>query len=155
MEGYTFDNSVPRSGKWTVEEEAFANRLISEFESGSLGDCEDGCTLRSYLARKLNCAPMRISKKFAGQCIGKVCASRYFKQTTRDRFPHTFLPSFLLCTARILKERDVPRSLRARRAGPLPADPSAAGAGAGAGTGGGVGPWGPWGGAGAGVSRGG
>jgi len=67
-----FDNSIPRSGKWSPEEETFANRLIVEFESGSLLDCEDGCTLRSYLAKKLNCAPMRISKKFAGQCIGKV-----------------------------------------------------------------------------------
>lgn len=62
----------PRSGKWTLEEASFANRLIVEFEAGSLLDCDDGCTLRSYLARKLNCAPMRISKKFAGQCIGKV-----------------------------------------------------------------------------------
>lgn len=67
-----FDNSIPRSGKWSTEEETFANRLIIEFEAGSLMDCEDGCTLRSYLAKKLNCAPMRISKKFAGLCIGKV-----------------------------------------------------------------------------------
>ena len=28
--------------------------------------------MRAYLARKLNCAPMRISKKFAGRCIGKL-----------------------------------------------------------------------------------
>lgn len=62
-----------RSGKWTNEEENFANRLIVEFEAGSLQDCEEGCTLRSYLARRLRCAPMRISKKFAGRCIGKVC----------------------------------------------------------------------------------
>jgi len=89
MEGYTFDNSVPRSGKWTVEEEAFANRLISEFESGSLGDCEDGCTLRSYLARKLNCAPMRISKKFAGQCIGKHAFLR------KEMFPAAYGPGEL------------------------------------------------------------
>eukprot|EP00981_Chlorochromonas_danica_P013210 scaffold5974_cov158-Ochromonas_danica.AAC.11 len=65
------DTSTPRSGKWTAEEENFAFRLIRDFESGVLLDCEDGCTLRSYLARKLNCAPMRISKKFAGKCIGK------------------------------------------------------------------------------------
>eukprot|EP01038_Epipyxis_sp_PR26KG_P007390 gene7390-10070_t len=63
--------SSPRSGKWTADEEKFANRLIVEFETGTLLDCEDGCTLRSYLARRLNCAPMRISKKFAGKCIGK------------------------------------------------------------------------------------
>lgn len=67
-----YDNSCPRSGKWTLEEETFANRLISEFEAGFLTDCEEGTTLRSYLAKKLNCAPMRISKKFAGRCIGKV-----------------------------------------------------------------------------------
>lgn len=66
-----YDNSSPKSGKWTPEEEQFANRLIQDFELGLLLDCENGCTLRSYLARKLNCAPMRISKKFAGQCIGK------------------------------------------------------------------------------------
>jgi len=65
-----------RSGKWSPEEEGFANQLVYEFERGTLVDCDDGCTLRSYLARKLNCAPMRISKKFAGRCIGKV-KSRY------------------------------------------------------------------------------
>lgn len=61
-----------RSGKWSFEEEAYANRLIEDFENGQLEDCEDGCTLRAYLAHKLRCAPMRISKKFAGRCIGKV-----------------------------------------------------------------------------------
>jgi len=77
-----FDNSIPRSGKWSTEEETFANRLIVEFEAGSLVDCEDGCTLRSYLAKKLNCAPMRISKKFAGQCIGKVFMFYYIRSHT-------------------------------------------------------------------------
>lgn len=68
----SFDNSFPRSGKWSIEEERFAKKLIEDFQSGILKDCEEGCTLRAYLARKLNCAPMRISKKFAGKCIGKV-----------------------------------------------------------------------------------
>jgi hypothetical protein len=69
-----FDNSTPKSGKWSTEEEYFANKLIAEFEAGTATDCSEGCTLRSYLAKHLNCAPMRISKKFAGQCIGKVNA---------------------------------------------------------------------------------
>jgi hypothetical protein len=73
-----YDSGAPRSGKWTPEEERFANRLIHDFELGLLADCEDGCTLRSYLARKLNCAPMRISKKFAGKCIGKVNNLTFF-----------------------------------------------------------------------------
>jgi hypothetical protein len=67
---------LTRSGKWTIDEENFANRLVNEFEMGTLVDCEEGCTLRSYLARRLNCAPMRISKKFAGRCIGKLVFNR-------------------------------------------------------------------------------
>jgi hypothetical protein len=62
-----------RIGKWTKDEEAFASQLIAEFEAGTLKDCEEGKSLRSYLSKKLQCTPMRISKKFAGQCIGKVC----------------------------------------------------------------------------------
>ena len=61
-----------RAGKWTADEETLANQLVIDFENGALEDCDDGTTLRSYLARKLCCAPMRISKKFAGRCIGKV-----------------------------------------------------------------------------------
>ena len=67
-----FDSSSPRCGKWSSEEEDYANAIITEFETGTLTDCPEGSTLGSYLAKRLNCAPMRISKKFAGQCIGKV-----------------------------------------------------------------------------------
>ena len=77
-----------RSGKWTAEEEGFANELVSEFERGTLQDCEEGCTLRSYLARKLNCAPMRISKKFAGRCIGKLIFSK--KSRIHDGHGHDY-----------------------------------------------------------------
>jgi len=69
---FSIINSIKKSGKWSEEEECYATKLIAAFENGSLDDCEDGRTLRSYLAMKLNCAPMRISKKFAGQSIGKV-----------------------------------------------------------------------------------
>ena len=76
-----------RSGKWTSEEESFANKLVLEFERGTLEDCEDGCTLRAYMARKLNCAPMRISKKFAGRCIGKLV---FNKKTSHPNTSHAF-----------------------------------------------------------------
>jgi len=59
-------------GKWSLKEEYYAQELITAFENGILDDCEEGRTLRSYLSMKLNCSPMRISKKFAGQSIGKV-----------------------------------------------------------------------------------
>jgi hypothetical protein len=61
-----------RRGKWTAEEEAYANRLILEFKMGLL-PLTDGTTLRTFLSKLLNCDPMRISKKFVGgNCIGKV-----------------------------------------------------------------------------------
>lgn len=60
-----------RRGKWTAEEESYANRLIYEFKLGLL-PLTDGTTLRTFLSKLLNCDPMRISKKFVGQnCIGK------------------------------------------------------------------------------------
>lgn len=60
-----------RRGKWTSEEEAYANRLIQEFKAGLL-PLTDGTTLRTFLSKLLNCDPMRISKKFVGtNCIGK------------------------------------------------------------------------------------
>jgi hypothetical protein len=61
-----------RRGKWTIEEEQFALRLIEEFRAGLL-PLTDGTTLRTFLSKLLNCDPMRISKKFVGDnCIGKV-----------------------------------------------------------------------------------
>ena len=65
------EDKVLLRGKWTAEEEAYAAVLIQHFRNGVLPDCEDGTTLRSYLAEKLECIPMRISKKFAGIKIGK------------------------------------------------------------------------------------
>jgi hypothetical protein len=65
-------NSGLRRGKWTTEEEVYANRLIHEFKLGLL-PLTEGTTLRTFLSKLLNCDPMRISKKFVGQnCIGKV-----------------------------------------------------------------------------------
>jgi hypothetical protein len=66
-----------RRGKWTPEEEEYAQRLIKEFKKGLL-PLADGTTLRSFLSQLLNCDPMRISKKFVGpSCIGKVILSQY------------------------------------------------------------------------------
>ena len=64
------DPKYQRKGKWTIEEEEFAQQLIKEFEAGTV-ICVNGKTLRAYLADRLNCAPMRISKKYAGKNKGK------------------------------------------------------------------------------------
>jgi len=55
-----------RSGQWTVEEKNYATELIDLFQSGSyVIGAKNGQTVRSFLANKLRCDPMRISKKFA------------------------------------------------------------------------------------------
>jgi len=60
-----------RRGKWTVEEESYVARVIQDFNLGYL-NAPAGTTLRTYLSDKLNCDPMRITKKFTGDaCIGK------------------------------------------------------------------------------------
>jgi len=72
-----------RRGKWTTEEEAYANRLINEFKSGLL-PLTDGTTLRNFLSKLLNCDPMRISKKFVGNnCIGKQVFRRRVAEINR------------------------------------------------------------------------
>lgn len=63
-----------RKGKWTAEEEKFANKIIEVFNAGllKLQEEEKGITLRAYLAAKLDCDPMRITKKYTGaSCLGK------------------------------------------------------------------------------------
>lgn len=52
-------------GKWTTEEEIYCAHLIQLFQIGGLADCKRNTTLRAYLADKLHCKPMRITKKYA------------------------------------------------------------------------------------------
>ena len=61
-----------RRGKWSEKEERYADALIDAFKQGILEDVEEGCTLRTMMSVKLRCSPMRISKKYAKECIGKV-----------------------------------------------------------------------------------
>lgn len=62
-----------RKGKWTPEEEAYANRVIEAFNSCTLRlEGMEGVTLRTFLSNKLGCDPMRITKKYTGaSCLGK------------------------------------------------------------------------------------
>jgi hypothetical protein len=54
-----------------VEEEEYTSRIIHYFGVGLL-TLPEGATMRSYLADKLNCDPMRITKKYAGaSCLGR------------------------------------------------------------------------------------
>mmetsp|Transcript_7056 Transcript_7056/g.14322 ORF Transcript_7056/g.14322 Transcript_7056/m.14322 type:complete len:292 (+) Transcript_7056:225-1100(+) len=60
-----------RRGKWSAEEEQYVSAIIFRFNQGTL-PVPAGTTLRSYLSDKLNCDPMRITKKFTGEeAIGK------------------------------------------------------------------------------------
>jgi len=90
-----------RLGKWGREEESYAARLIQEFEWGYLNECENGTTLRAFLAVQLNCAPMRISKKYAGKAIGKhvFMRSDENKHLARNLLPSTKQLRFDFLTA--------------------------------------------------------
>jgi hypothetical protein len=65
-----------------VEEEEYATRFIHYFSSGLL--ClPEGKTLRASLAEKLQCDPMRITKKYGGaSCLG----NKISKLCNRPRF---------------------------------------------------------------------
>ena len=64
-------SSPQRRGKWSEEEETYAQAAIRDFNSGHL-NAPLGITLRTYLSDKLQCDPMRITKKFTGDAsIGK------------------------------------------------------------------------------------
>lgn len=58
-----------------------ARLLIERFDTGQLAEVKNGTSLRSLLSKKLFCSPMRITKKYAGQGIGKkVYISKMAKQ---------------------------------------------------------------------------
>jgi hypothetical protein len=69
---------VQRKGMWTAEEEKYARELIRAFQGGWV-EIPDGTFLRTFLSQRLNCSPMRISKKFM---IGKQCFSPCVRRGT-------------------------------------------------------------------------
>ena len=61
-----------RKGTWTQEEHQYATREIQDFKDGILS-ITPGTSLRSYLAKQLNCNSMRITKKYSKtENIGKI-----------------------------------------------------------------------------------
>jgi hypothetical protein len=77
-----------RSGKWLPAEENYALLLVALFERGMITDCVDRTTtLRTYMSQKLHCAPMRISKKFAGRGIGKLLYTCKLTSHERHKMP--------------------------------------------------------------------
>jgi hypothetical protein len=66
-----------RVGYWLPEEEAYAWALIQSFRNSLLLTRPPHSTLRAYLASRLQCSPMRISKKLAtGQIAGHAVPRR-------------------------------------------------------------------------------
>lgn len=72
------------------EEEAYAEKVAELFKTGRVPNCPEGTTMRALLADLLNCAPMRVSKKFSGErAIGAHAASsaKHFPGRARARKP--------------------------------------------------------------------
>lgn len=77
-------NNSKRRGKWELEEERFAQKIIQGFLDGIL-PIERGTTLRSFLAKQLDCDPMRITKKLASSTLaGHKISERVGKRTYRS-----------------------------------------------------------------------
>jgi len=79
-------SSTWRKGTWANEEKLYADMLIACFQVGYAPDCER-LTMRCYVAQKLHCDPMRVSKKFAGiQGLGlRINAQRGLSKLTCDQ----------------------------------------------------------------------
>ncbi|EEY70648.1 uncharacterized protein PITG_06120 [Phytophthora infestans T30-4] len=63
-------NSNARKGKWSIDEHKYANLLMKQFKLGAL-PLADGLHLRVFMANMLQCDPLRVTKKYTGQAIGK------------------------------------------------------------------------------------
>lgn len=63
-------NTTARKGKWSVDEHKYANMMMKQFQAGAL-PLVDGLHLRGFLASMVQCDPLRVTKKYAGQAIGK------------------------------------------------------------------------------------
>ncbi|KAG2788163.1 hypothetical protein JG687_00012009 [Phytophthora cactorum] len=63
-------NSSVRKGKWSIDEHKYANLLMKQFKLGAL-PLADGLHLRVFMANMLQCDPLRVTKKYTGQAIGK------------------------------------------------------------------------------------
>jgi hypothetical protein len=98
---HSVTHSNLRIGKWTEEEEAFAMEMVKQFTSGAL-NIPTGTSLRSYLAKKLRCSPMRISTKLSMELLNGM---RIQKKLGQKRFFPTPMPDALRQQNRMNLER--------------------------------------------------
>ncbi|RHY94746.1 hypothetical protein DYB37_007193 [Aphanomyces astaci] len=70
------------AGRWLPAEETFVDLAITCFLDGILDDCDVGTTLRQYIARRLQCKEMRVTKKIRRN---KVLAGRRRIQANYNR----------------------------------------------------------------------
>ncbi|KAL3656407.1 hypothetical protein V7S43_018710 [Phytophthora oleae] len=63
-------NTGVRKGKWSIDEHKYADLLMKQFKLGAL-PLADGLHLRVFMANMLQCDPLRVTKKYVGQGIGK------------------------------------------------------------------------------------
>ena len=53
--------------RWSVEQVSYADALISLFRQGLVPGCDEGVSLRAFLALRLGCDPARISERYTGK----------------------------------------------------------------------------------------
>lgn len=68
------DNSGLHSGKWSPEENNYANCMVAHFRHGSLR-IPNGSTLRAFLAEKLGCVSCLVLESFSLLCVHAIACS--------------------------------------------------------------------------------
>mmetsp|Transcript_34618 Transcript_34618/g.35304 ORF Transcript_34618/g.35304 Transcript_34618/m.35304 type:complete len:221 (+) Transcript_34618:96-758(+) len=120
-------NGIRRTGQWTVEEEAYSDKMIQLFLNGQLIIApDDGRSLRTYLAKKLVCDPMRISKKYTNlNCLGyHYCHSngRYEELLSHEKSLKSYESDFWKKDAVVRSRRLVRKKYYKKNRNPLTKD---------------------------------
>mmetsp|Transcript_10979 Transcript_10979/g.10990 ORF Transcript_10979/g.10990 Transcript_10979/m.10990 type:complete len:366 (-) Transcript_10979:277-1374(-) len=109
-------NGPCRNGRWTPEEENYALKLMQKYKSMSISERKNK-SMRTILAEKLNCSPMRISKKFGGNIRSSSHNDEQTKVFTEaDAIELSELQTLFLATDEVVRCRRVKRRRRAKNA---------------------------------------
>ncbi len=100
-ENTTLQIASQGASELTALEESYINKCVSEFGKGELKDCEDGCTLLMYLARKLNCETKKITDYFERKKSRSVGSLELYRP-----LHHLFI--FIVASFVIIKKQVIP-----------------------------------------------
>ncbi|KDO33064.1 hypothetical protein SPRG_01879 [Saprolegnia parasitica CBS 223.65] len=82
-----------RTGRWSKEEEEYANAMIEAFKTGVL-PLPGTMSMRKFVSELLRCHPMRVSKKFVGYVRKYHWYTTHLAESTDGVAPHIVLAMY-------------------------------------------------------------